>query len=81
MREEKRHTVKKLWGGLILVLVFVLGFCGPDAHADCADKILRGIKDRGTKSSAVQVKMGQCFNLILGCTDCQYTHYTKYTDE
>ncbi len=73
--------VKRSLGGLILALVFVVGFCGTDAYADCADKTLRCIKDRGTKSSAGEVKMGQCFNILLGCTDCKHTHYGKYATE
>jgi len=78
---RKETKVKRSWGWFILVLVVAAVFCAPIAYADCSDKTLRCIKDRGTKSSAGKVSMGQCFNVLLGCTDCKHTHYAKYDNE
>jgi hypothetical protein len=73
--------VKKIFGCVMIALALVIVFCGSYAYADCKDKTLRCIKDRGTKSSAGKVSMGQCFYLPLGCDDCKHTHYAKYANE
>lgn len=73
--------VRRLLGCLVMALAFVTVFYGPDAYADCKDKTLHCIRDRGTKNSAGNVSMGQCFNIVLGCTDCKHTHYAKYANE
>lgn len=73
--------MKRLFGCLIIVLAFVTVFCGPYSYAECSDKTLHCMKDRGSKNSAGKVSMGQCFYFPLGCDDCKHTNYAKYANE
>ena len=67
---------------LILIFNVLIAFCGSSAYADCGDKTLRCINNKGYGKETGQVKMGQCLALpLMQCDDCKHTKYEKYARE